>query len=203
MEIRLKETMHMTWTTRCLLPIGVMAMLGAGMAQARECRGINFPEQTQAEGSTLTLNGLGVRKATMFKVNVYVAALYVGRTSTDPVALLSAGTPTELVLHFIRDVGAADIQKAWSEGFSENAKQQLPALKDRIATLNSWMADMSVGQRLIFSFKPGAGVTVAVNGTEKGTIKGDDFLRALFSIWLGDHPPNSELKAGPLGGACS
>jgi len=32
----------------------------------------------------LALNGPGLRKATMFKVNVYVAALYVAKPSTGP-----------------------------------------------------------------------------------------------------------------------
>ena len=36
----------------------------------------------------------------------------------------------------------------------------------------------------------------------QGTIKGDDFAKAFFSIWLGAKPPNPELKAGLLGGAC-
>ena len=50
--------------------------------------------------------------------------------------------------------------------------------------------------------KPGAGVSVSVNGTVKGTIKGDDFAKALLAIWLGADPPNPEIKAGLLGGAC-
>ena len=64
------------------------------------------------------------------------------------------------------------------------------------------MADMSKGQRLRFVHKPGAGVSVDVNGTVKGTIAGEDFARALLSIWLGPRPPNAELKAGLLGGQC-
>jgi len=55
---------------------------------------------------------------------------------------------------------------------------------------------------MIFSFKPGTGVQVSVNGVAKGTIKGDDFAKALLSIWLGPEPPNPEIKAGLLGGAC-
>jgi Chalcone isomerase-like len=45
------------------------------------------------------------------------------------------------------------------------------------------------------------GECVDVKGAAKGTIKGDDFAKAFFSIWLGD-PPNPELKSGLLGGAC-
>ena len=93
--------------------------------------------------------------------------------------------------------------KAWQEGFEKSAKPQLPALKDRIATLNGWMADMKSGQKMTFIFKPGTGVQVDVNGQAKGTIKGDDFAKAFLSIWLGAEPPNPEIKAGLLGGACS
>ena len=64
---------------RALLLSCAMAVLGVGVAHGKECKGINFPEQAQVEGSNLTLNGLGLRQATMFKVNVCVAALYVAR----------------------------------------------------------------------------------------------------------------------------
>lgn len=187
-----------------LSPFLIAVIVGAlayGVAQAKECKGVNFPDQMQVGGATLTLNGLGLRQATVLKVNVYVAALYVTRKSGDPGGLL-ADAPAELILQFVRDVGASDITKGWNEGFEKNAKADLPALKDRIATLNGWMTDVKSGQRMVFSFKPGTGVQVTVNGAAKGTIKGDDFAKAFLSIWLGPEPPNPEIKAGLLGGAC-
>src|SRR5260221_12305512 len=180
----------------------VAAALGACVAHGKDCKGINFADQMQVEGSALTLNGLGLRQATMLKVNVYVAALYVAKTSNDPNALLGANTPSELILQFVRDVGADDLRKGWSEGFEKNSKSQLPALNERIAMLNGWMADVKSGDRLTFIHKPGAGIEVNVNSTVKGTIKGDDFAKAFLSIWLGSDPPNPEIKAGLLGGAC-
>jgi len=187
---------------KILLQTIVVAVLGTGIAQGKECKSVNFPDQAQVEGSTLTLNGLGLRQATALKVNVYVAALYVAKTSNDPNALLGTNTPSELILQFVRSVGADDLRKGWSEGFEKNAKDQLPALKDRIAMLNGWMVDVKTGERLTFVRKPGAGLQVDVNGTVKGTIKGDDFAKAFLSIWLGSDPPNPELKSGILGGAC-
>jgi len=178
-----------------------VAVLAAGGVNAKECKGVNFPDQIQVDGSTLALNGLGLRQATAFKVNVYVAALYISKTSSDPNALLAESPPKELVLQFVRDVGADDLKKGWNEGFEKNAKGELPALKDRIAIFNGWMADMKTGQRLTLVQKASAGVEVNVNGAGKGAIKGDDFAKALFAIWLGD-PPNPEIKAGLLGGAC-
>jgi hypothetical protein len=61
---------------------------------------------------------------------------------------------------------------------------------------------VKVGQKMVFTFNPGSGLQVAEGGVVKGTIKGDDFARAFLSIWLGD-PPNTDLKSGLLGGACS
>jgi hypothetical protein len=189
-------------TKRILLPAIVVAVLGAGVAHGKECKGVNFPDQAEVEGSNLTLNGLGLRQATFLKVNVYVAALYVGKASSDPSAILGSVAPSELILQFVRDVGADDIRKGWDEGFAKNSKEQLPALKERIAMLNGWMVDVKSGQRLTFIRKPGAGLQVDVNGTVKGIIKGDDFGKAFLAIWLGADPPNPEIKTGLLGGAC-
>jgi hypothetical protein len=185
-----------------LLLIGAIAVLSAGIAQGKECKGVNFPGQIQVDGSNLVLNGMGLRQATAFKVNVYVAALYVGKTSTEPNAILESTTPKELILQFVRDVSAADLSKGWNEGFEKNAKAQSAALKERIGMLDGWMTDIKTGQRLIFTYKPGTGVQVDVNGAVKGILKGDDFAKAFFSIWLGADPPNPEIKAGLLGGAC-
>ena len=121
---------------RMLMPLAVALALGTGIAHGKECKGVNFPDQVQVDGSSLALNGLGLRQATAFKVNVYVAALYVAKPSADANALLGSSTPSELVLHFVRNVGADDLRKGWSEGFEKNSKPELPALKERIATLN-------------------------------------------------------------------
>ena len=143
---------------RILMPALVAAALGAGIAHGKECKGVSFPDQAQVEGSNLSLNGLGLRQATAFKVNVYVAALYVAKTSSDRErACWDRARPSELILQFVRNVGADDLRKGWSEGFEKNSKAQLPALKDRIAMLNGWMADVKTGERLTFIHKPGAG----------------------------------------------
>lgn len=187
---------------RVFLLAAIAIALGAAPAHGKECAGISFPEELRSEGATLKLNGLGLREATMFKVDVYVAALYVTQTSRDAATILSSNTPKELILHFVRDVDRADVNKGWQEGFEKNAQGSLAALKERIEAFKQLMPDMKTGQRLRLMYKPGAGVQVDVNDNVKGTIKGDDFARALFSIWLGSHPPNPELTAGLLGGPC-
>src|SRR5215475_5031013 len=182
--------------------VSAMIALRVGTVSGKECHGVTFPEQTQVQTSPLTLNGLGLRQATMLKVNVYVAALYVAQQSADANAILAANTPKQLVLHFVRDVKSKDLKEAWEEGFENNAKARMPALKERIEKLKAWMVDMKNGQKLTFTHKPGAGIEVDINGTVQGTVEGDDFAKAFLAIWLGAKPPNPNLKAGLLGGAC-
>ena len=71
-----------TLMNRILPLIGAIAALSAGVTHGKDCKGVSFPDQAQVEGSALTLNGLGLRQATMLKVNVYVGALYVAKTSS-------------------------------------------------------------------------------------------------------------------------
>ena len=181
-----------------LVSLGIILALGVAPAQGKECKGVSFPDQLQVDGRALALNGLGLRQATMLKVNVYVAALYVTKTSADANLLLGSSSPKQLVLQFLRNVSAAELNRAWDEGFDK----RLAPFKDYLETLKSWMADMKTGQRLTFVYRPGTGLEVDVNGAAKGTIKGDDFAKAFFSIWLGANTPNPGLKSGLLGGVC-
>src|SRR5215470_94991 len=129
--------------------ISVIAVCSVDVAYGKECKGVNFPEQAQVDGNNLTLNGLGLRQATMLKVNVYVAALYVTNPSNDANAILGSNTPKELILQFLRNVSASDLNKVWEEGFDK----QLSAFKDHLAMLKSWMTDMKTGERLTFVHK--------------------------------------------------
>jgi len=188
--------MKQAWLISLLLAAAVCA------AQDKTCRDISFPGHVQVNGSDLTLNGLGVRKATFLKVNVYVAALYVVQPLHDPKPLIESDTPQQLVLHFVRNVGVEDLRKGFIEGFERSRAGQSAEQAARITKLNTWMSDMKSGQQLTFVRLPHAGVQVSVNGVPKGTIEGEDFSRALMSIWLGPTPPNPELKGGLLGGEC-
>jgi hypothetical protein len=182
---------------------GLLLTLSMATAQGKECRGISFPNRVEVGGTDLTLNGLGVQKATFLKVDVYVAALYVTATSRDPNPLINSDAPQELILHFLRNVDVGDVRKEWSRDFVHVAPDRPISLMQRVATLNTWLSDMSSNERLTFIRQPGAGIEVIVNGVIKGTIPGDDFSRAFISIWLGAAPPSPGLRRGLLGSECN
>ena len=177
-------------------------MLSASTGVAKDCRGINFPDHTVVEGTDLTLNGVGLHKATFLRVDVYVGALYVAAASQDPNTLIYSDRPQELTLHFLRSVKARDVRDQWTKDFVHVVPDRPASLMQRVATLNSWLSDVKSDQRLTFVRQPGEGLKVVVGGVVKGTVPGDDFSRVFMSIWLGAAPPSASLRAGLLGGSC-
>ena len=147
---------------------------------------------------TLVLNGMGVREATMFNVDVYVAGLYLEKKTQNPDEIIASEQVKRIDITFVRDVDKDDITDAWSSQFKKNGAD-MAKLKDSITRLNSWMSGMDEGEKLSFTYEPGKGVTVVVKGAAKGVIPGAEFGHSFFAIWLGKSPPNKGLKSGMLG----
>jgi hypothetical protein len=167
---------------------------------AAKLAGVSMPDRATADGKPLVLNGMGVREATVFKVDVYVAGLYLEKASSNANEILGSNQVKLLQLRFVRDVDKGDIVKAWHEGFKSDATVPLAQLQPGMDQLDAWMpAKLKDGDTLAFTFIPGKGVQVAINDAAKGTIPGDDFGRSLLSIWLGPKPPGGDLKRGLLG----
>lgn len=194
----LKRTHFPAFTITAL---AVSMVLGTPAFSA-ECIGVMAPDSAKVGGADLALNGMGIRKATILNVKVYVASLYLPAKSMDAGQILGAGQPWQLVLRFVHDVDASDMHDAFDEGFKKAAGDKLAALKPRIETLKAGMADFKEGHHLSFANDPAKGVAVDVNGAGGPEIQGADFSTALLSIWIGAEPPNEDLKAGLLGDKC-
>ena len=50
-----------------------------------------------------------------------------------------------------------------------------------------------------YVYVPGEGMSMFKNGRLKVTIKGMDFKKPIFGIWLCDEPADEDLKQGMLG----
>lgn len=182
--------------SRWLLVLPLLACLLPAAYAASEA-GVTLPDSAVVEGRTLTLNGLGVRKATMFKVKVYVMGLYLETPSRDPAAIIGSDRTKRIVLRFIRDVGAGDLRDAWQTGFERNAPN-LGAVRAGLERLKAGMRDVQDGESLILDLI-GDRVEVALGNDARYSITGRAFQEALLAVWLGPHPPNDELKQGILG----
>lgn len=170
---------------------------------ARTIAGIDFDESIRLadKGQMLKLNGLGVRYKFFFKI--YIAALYVEQTTDDANKVLTDTGAKRMVMHFLYDeVSREKLVNAWNEGFEENLSEtQLQRVSSRIEQFNDLFTAVVTDDVIVLDFIPGIGTRMMLNDVEQGVIQGDDFNRALLSIWLGQEPVTDELKNALLGRA--
>ncbi len=164
---------------------------------AAEAAGVRMPDTVTVEGKTLRLNGMGLRKKVVFKV--YVAGLYLEKTSSAAAAVISSDEVKQMRLHVLRSLTAKQVTEAIEEGFEKNSKPQMAVLKDRLQKFSSMFSDVAEGDLILMTYVPGKGLTVSVKGSEKGTVEGKDFADALFAVWLGPNPVQEDLKKALLG----
>jgi hypothetical protein len=168
------------------------------LASAKELAGVTMADTLSAEGKELKLNGLGLRKKLFFKV--YVAGLYVEAPNKDGQAILSADSVRVTKMHMLRTLEKKQITEAIEKAFKENAADKLPALKDRLEKFMGLVSDIKEGEDMVITYVPGKGTKIAGGDREKTVVEGKDFADALFSVWIGAHPVDDDLRKGMLGG---
>lgn len=176
---------------KMLIPL--LLTIGARPAAAAERAGVAMPDAITVGQKTLLLNGIGLRERTIFKVNVYVAGLYLERRSTSAEEIIRSEQVKRLDVVLLRDVERDDLMEVFREALQRNGAD-MERLAARIARFESCLSDLKEGDSLTFLYVPGAGLTVLLRGRATGTIAGADFAGSLFSIWLGPKPADPSLK---------
>lgn len=178
-------------------PVLACFLLLALAASAASLAGVTLPETATVGGQSLVLNGMGLREKMFF--DIYVGGLYLPAKTSDARAAIEQDAPKRVLMHFVySEVSAAQLREAFEEGRTKHpaGAAQLPAFEQ----LYGWLDAVHPGDEVVFDYVPGAGTSVTVKGTHKGTLPGAEFMKVLFSVYLGDHPPTTALKTGLLGG---
>ncbi|NYF78770.1 chalcone isomerase family protein [Granulicella arctica] len=179
------------------LAVAVFMLASLVNLHAASLAGVTLPDTAQVGGTTLVLNGLGLR--TKFMVKVYVAGLYLEQRSSDPNAILKTDAPKRIVMQFVHGASKSQITGAFDDSFNDNAPDARKTMKADIDRLLGALEPVKDGDQMVFTYVPGTGTTLAINGAEKVTIVGPAFEQVLFSVWLGPKPPSADLKKGMLG----
>ena len=114
---------------------------------------------------TLKLNGLGLRKKSMFKV--YVGGLYLESPSKDAGAILATDQAKAIRMHFLRDLTKTQLVEAFKEGFEAHAKDKTGqrAAFDKMLAL---VPDVRESDTLTLTYLPGKETTLQVGNKELG-----------------------------------
>ena len=161
-----------------------------------------FDRQVRVAGTTLQLNGTGVRAVAWFKG--YAAGLYLAAAVNSAQQVLAAPGPKRLQIRLLQDVPAVEFEKAFTKGMRRNAtEEQLAGLEPRMAAFAQTIRALSKvrkGDVVDLDLDPARGTLFALNGTLQGSaIAGDDFYAVLLASFVGEHPYDARLKSGLLG----
>lgn len=176
-----------------LVGIGVHS----SFAQKRTVAGITFPPKITVNEQNLIYNGSGLREKYTF--DLYVAALYLPRPSMDANKVINDDAEVAIHIEIVSGKVTRDkFVETVKEGFGKASHGK--ATSEQISEfMGFFKSEFKVGDKIHLEYAPGKGVEVVKNGTKIGTMKGLEFKKALFSIWLGTSPADKALKNGLLG----
>lgn len=184
---------------RKILVMVLLVLTITAPAPAKEIGGVNLSDTLPAGKDQLILNGAGLR--TKMFIKVYAGGLYLRKKDSDAQKIINADEPMAIRLQFVYDgVSHEKLIDAWNEGFANATGGNLAHVKESIDKFNSFFTEEArKGNIYDIAYMPGEGVTVFIKGKLLGTIKGLEFKKALFAIWLGEKPADNSLKQGMLG----
>ena len=166
---------------------------------AKEIAGADMPDSITAGNEVLVLNGAGIR--TKFFIKAYVGGLYLKQKSGDAGAIINADETMAIKLHIIsKMITSKRMEESTREGFNNSTNGNTAPYKDKIDTFISVFKDnIKINDVYDIIYTPDEGTKVYKNKELKSTVKGLDFKKVLFGIWLGNKPADKDLKAGMLG----
>ena len=176
------------------------ALMFTGLISAQtKVGGVNLPNTESFQGQTLNLNGAGVREKLW--IDLYAGGLYLSEKSSDAPAIVSADKPMSIKLHIVSKLITSEkMMDAVNEGFENSTGGNTKPLSADIKKFQSFfMEEIKKNDIFDIVYMPSQGVMVYKNDKELGTIKGMDFKKALFGIWLSNRPADDDLKEAMLG----
>ncbi len=179
------------------IAIAASLLLAAiGPARGATLAGVQLPDTVTVDDAPLVLNGMGLRQATALRVKAYVGGLYLEQRSSDPATVIDSRQRKRVTMKFLRDIDRRNLTSHWAESLRNVGGK---AMEPSITRFTSLIDDVKKGDTLSFTARPGAGVEVTLRDAVRGTVPGDEFSRALFTVWFGPKPGDENLKRGMLG----
>ena len=184
----------------------IMAFAIAGVATsafAAKVAGVDIKDTASVDGTELVLNGAGLRKKYII-ADVYVAALYLPRKTSDAAAVIDAQEPRRVTLVMRRKLSADTFMGAFHEGVEKNlSADELAALQPKLEELDSLFREVGSveeGDELNLDFAADGSTRIVFEDRKLDAVQGADLSSALLKIWLGEHPVQADLKEAMLKG---
>ena len=172
----------------------ILAGAYPGGAGAATNKGVHFENEITVSGERLALQGIGLLKW-KYLVDVYLVGLY--KPAQVPIDQVLKDVPKRLEYYFFVDMKASDFQDTGFQLMARNVgEEKARSMARELEAFNSLYRDVKAGQRYTFTYLPGRGIEMALDGQVLGQVRGDEFAAAYLSIWLGPNPVSRGLQEG-------
>ena len=182
--------------------VAILLLCASVQVSALELGGVRLEDKAQVENAPLVLNGAGVRSAIFF--DVYAAGLYLAEKKNSAEAVLADGGAKRIALHVLKEGDIKHFIENIRKGVGKNrSESEVATLGERLGAFDQLFAGIEKAKKgdvIALDWVPGEGTRVRLNDKELGRIAGEDFYRALLSVWIGDKPAKDKLKKELLGG---
>ncbi len=151
------------------------------------------------EKVNLTLNGQGTRDK--FFIDLYVGGLYIKEKSSDFQTIIDSDEPMNIRLHIVSSLITSEkMENGTREGFIKSTNGNIEPIKEKIESFLAVFLD-KIKENDIYDFLyiPNDGTHIYKNNRHQKTIKGLNFKKSLFGIWIGENPAQNSLKNAMLG----
>ena len=158
------------------------------------------PDQIKYQGSTITKHRQGTR--IIFFMKVYEASLYLETKNSNAQEIITMDSPMAIRIDVTSEMVTAEaMKKALSEGLEKSTGNNTDLINKEIIQLSSsFNSAVSSGDHYEFIYLPDQGTHVLKNSELVELIKGIEFKKAFFGIFLSDDPIQKNLKKAMLGG---
>lgn len=175
------------------LLLAAVVISSTALAQT-EVGGVTLPATQNFQNHTLLLNGAGVREKLW--IDLYAAGLYLDKKTKNADEVLNSDKPMAIKLHIVSKLITSDkMVEAVTEGFKNSTNGNTAPIQDEIDTmLGFFKEDIQKNDVFDLVYVPSKGVVAHKNGKERGVVKGKEFKKALFGIWLSNRPADDGLK---------
>jgi hypothetical protein len=141
---------------------------------------------------------MGLRTYSVFRIHIYVAALYLERPSSDADAILRSDQTKLLEVRFVHDVDEASARKAWTDGFDGNCTAPCHLPPGEVSRFLDAVPAFRRGDGSTLLFEHGT-VRISVDGRLLGTVTDPIFAQVILATFIGSVPPTDRLKRDLLG----
>jgi hypothetical protein len=184
----------------CFIAVLSLSIGNIQTSHAAELAGVTLADSIKIGGKDCSLAGKGIRKK--FVIKVYVAGLYMENPQLDQESIINSDQAKGITMDFVyKKVAGEKLQSAWREGFDKNTPERSTDLGKKMDQFIAMFTEEAVkGDHYLITYNPGTGTTVKLKDEVKGTIPGEDFMRAVMAIWFGNIPADKGLKKSVLKG---